>query len=596
MRIDPIDPTPFAEPQCRRDFIRALGLGAAAWTMAPAWAQEATAAKPPGALRLEGADFTAQLPWFYHGLPFDRWQAHDIYSFEANALDLPPGDYAVALLPTGNAAALAVSFDGIRFKEIPVRAGHADLTPFGIRNRMISFYVKGAARGGPPPVRSVLIYPVSTPFATARDSAVRFKKYRRDTLVAQREILQEERWGEFHTLLQKPGFGQPQLRAMFDDVLAWAKRRQVVDPANVHYGAIYSEEDKYDFRDAAAAAVCFSHAWRDTRDPAWRQRALDARAYAFKGQHIKDPANRHRYGAFSHMVEGGFTGAPRYRRLTDQLPRAVGVETCIAVNHLTRTIELGLEPSDEDLRRLELAAGWVAANEFLPGSFRHTEGYTRDIQNPTALGMMALARAYDALAKLGRRPPQSWLDAARRAMRHYLEGQEAIGCWPYEFATIGRGQAYSEHNIPDQGMGVYHFMVACGTSVFRDWPGLQEKMQRAARWWLCMSYIDRRGPRPTINLDDRLATGSLKFSAFTWNRFTAAASLLRIAEHTGQPEPWRSLALRYMEHVHTKLWNRTDPNTAPVVRATREDMKLQTWIQAAEWDAVMLRDMEERLP
>jgi hypothetical protein len=51
-----------------------------------------------------------------------------------------------------------------------------------------------------------------------------------------------------------------------------------------------------------------------------------------------------------------------------------------------------------------------------------------------------------------------------------------------------------------------------------------------------------------------------------------------------------------MEHVYTKLWNRTDPNTAPVVRATRDDMKLCSWIQAAEWDAALLRNMEERLP
>ena len=39
------------------------------------------------ALRLAARDFTAQLPWFYHGLAFERWQRHDIFSFEANALD-----------------------------------------------------------------------------------------------------------------------------------------------------------------------------------------------------------------------------------------------------------------------------------------------------------------------------------------------------------------------------------------------------------------------------------------------------------------------------------------------------------------------------
>ena len=111
-----------------------------------------------------------------------------------------------------------------------------------------------------------------------------------------------------------------------------------------------------------------------------------------------------------------------------------------------------------------------------------------------------------------------------------------------------------------------------------------------------MSRIDRRGPFPTIDLDDRRAAGDLKFSAFTWCRFMAAASLMRIAASSGEQAPWRQLALRYMEHVHTKLWNRTDAATAPVKRATRDDMTLCSWIQAAEWDGVLLREIEEGLP
>ncbi|MBM3862145.1 MAG: hypothetical protein FJ395_21170, partial [Verrucomicrobia bacterium] len=476
-------------------------------------------AKP---LQLAAADFTAQLPWFYHGLAFDRWQPHDIYSFEANALELPRGDYSVALLPAENVKSLAVSFDGTRFTDVAVRDGRAELSQVHITNRMLSFYVKAR-------LKSVLIYPVGKSDAP---------KYRRDIRLAEREILQRESWDEFHTLLRRESFGKKQLRAMFNDLLAWCERRQVLDKADVHHGAIYSEEDKYDFRDALAAAVCFTYAWRDTGEAKWRQRAIAARNYALKGQHIEDATNRNQYGGFCQMGAGGVdrlsTGS--FQRLGDKLPNVTGVETCIAINHLARTFELGLEPREEDLRRLELAAGWVAANEFQPGVFRHHEGSTNDCQNSTMLGAMALARAHDVLEKRGRHPPQSWLDAAQRGMRHYIEGQEAIGCWPYVFASIGRGQAFREHNIPDQGMGVYHFMVACNTPAFRSQPGVEDRMERAAKWWLCMSRIDRRGPMPTIDLDDRKTTGSLKFSAFTWCRFMAAASLLRIAEHTAQPE------------------------------------------------------------
>lgn len=538
------------------------------------------------ALRFAGDDFSSQLPWFYHGFAFDRARRHDIWSFEANGLDLPPGEYRVALQPRARGASVDVGFDGVRFEPAPVRDGRVELGPLRIDNRMLSLYTKT-------PLETVYVWPAGTEFARARDSAVEFKAYRRDIRLAEREILQEGSWGEFYGLLRREGFGRSDLRAMYDDLLAWCARRQVLDPNDRYYGAVYSEEDKYDFRDAAAAAVVFARAWRDTKDPQWRRRALAARSYTYKGQHVDDPQNPQQYGGFCQMVDGkwGLT----FRRLGDTLPKVTGVETCIAVNHLVKTIELGLEPSEEDLKRLELAGAWVAANEFRPGVFHHHEGSDGDCQNSNALAAMALARAHQALERAGRRPPAAWLEAARRGMAHYLDGQEAIGVWPYLFATIGRGQAFHERNIPDQGMGAYHFLVACRTPAFRHEQRAADRMRRAARWWLSTSRIDRRDPRPTIDLDDRKASGALKFSAFTWCRFTAAASLLRIARDSGETEPWRWLALRYMEHVRLKLWNRSDPHTAPVRRATRDDMTLCSWIQAAEWDAALLADMEDSL-
>ena len=76
----------------------------------------------------------------------------------------------------------------------------------------------------------------------------------------------------------------------------------------------------------------------------------------------------------------------------------------------------------------------------------------------------------------------------------------------------------------------------------------------------------------------------------------AAASLMRIAELSGEKEPWQQLALRYMEHVDIKLRNRSDPEKAPFKRATTDEMTLCSWIQAVEWAGVLLREMEERLP
>ncbi|HUT89213.1 MAG TPA: M14 family zinc carboxypeptidase [Thermoguttaceae bacterium] len=550
--------------------------------------------KPGVALRFAGDDFTAKLPWFYHGLPFEKPQDHDVVSFEVNALTLPPGEYTVALTPKVAGPELLVGFDGRTFEPVPVREGRAELTGVPIRNWMLSLYVKarGSDEGGP--LESVLVYPADTPFAVASRVAKPFEEYRRQIRTEEREILGRDHWGEFYALLRREGLSKKRLRAMFDQIVEWCKRRQVLDPENVHYGAIYSEEDKYDFRDAAAAAVCFTYAWRDSGDEEFRRRALLAREYVYKGQNMDDPANKERYGGFVQMVHGAW--GPGMQRLGGPLTPISGVETCIIINLLVKTFELGLEPSPTDVVRLEAAAAWVANSEFQRGIFRHHEGATHDCQNSNALGAMALARAYDALDKLGQSPPHEWLKAARRGLTHFLEGQEAIGCWPYTFATIGRGQAFREQNVPDQGMGTYHFLVACQTPAFRRLPGVEEAAKRAARWWLAMSRIDREDPSPTIDIDDRLARGTLKFSRFTWCRFTAAASLMRIAELSDEQEPWRRLALAYMEHVGTKRWNTTDPDKAPVQRASPGEMTLCSWIQAAEWDGVLLREVEERMP
>lgn len=128
---------------------------------------------------------------------------------------------------------------------------------------------------------------------------------------------------------------------------------------------------------------------------------------------------------------------------------------------------------------------------------------------------------------------------------------------------------------------------ACDSPAFRNLPGTQEAMQRAARWWLCTSRMDREGPIPTIDRDDREARGRLKFSRFTWCRFMAAASLMRIAELTGEQEPWQQLALTYLEHVDTKLRNETNVEKAPFKRATTDEMTLCSWIQAIEWAGVL---------
>ncbi|MFO8078748.1 MAG: hypothetical protein R6V07_00455 [Armatimonadota bacterium] len=541
-------------------------------------------------LRFHAEDFTAKLPWFYHGVEFGAPQESDVFNFEVNGLDLPERRYAVTLVLSEPRECLALSHDGIHFIDTPARDRTIPLAPMDVSARRLSLFFRGDTPEAPTPVSEVHLHPLQTSLSDAASGPL-FTDYVRDIGADESEALR--RWDELWPMLAECDLDTRHLFEMRRALTGWAERRQVRDESDPHFGAVYSEEDKYDFRDAAAAAVAFARIWQGTGDPDWHDRAVDARRYVYAGQHT----DGERRGGWAHMVSGEWGGDHQvdFRRITDPLPPVDGVDTAIIINLLCTAIEAGLEPDGEDIRRLRMGAEWIERSELRPGVFAHHEGATHDCQNSNALAAMALSRAYNTLAAEGADPPGAWLEAAHRGFEHYLEGQEAIGVWPYTFAEIGRGQRFGEQNVPDQGMGLYHFLVAAEALGLAHRSDVRAALKRAARWYLCTSRIDGGGPAPTIDLQYQQEGGGLLFSSFTWCRFMAAAALLRISRITDEKEPWRALALRLMEHVRAKLWNADDREGAPVVASCRPDIKLHSWIAAAEWEAVLLHEMIEGL-
>lgn len=541
-------------------------------------------------LRFRAEDFTARLPWFYHGMDFDPPQSTGIFSFEVNGLDLPETCYALTLVLSEPRSCLEVSRDGAHFIDALARGTLVPMAPVDLSARRLSFYLRADAPGAPCPLSEVSLHPLGMKLVDVPGGPL-FTGYTRDIGADESEAL--ARWNELWPMLRDCDLNGRELFEMQHALLEWAARRQVRDESDPHFGAIYSEEDKYDFRDAAAAAVAFAQAWRRTGDPSWRDRALDARRYVYRGQHEEGE----RRGGWAHMVSGEWGGDHQvdFRRITDSLPPVDGVDTAIVINLLCSSIDAGLVPDEQDLERLRLGAEWIERSELQPGVFAHHEGATHDCQNSNALAAMALSRAFNTLRAHDQGPPEDWPAAARRGFEHYLEGQEAIGVWPYRFAEVGRGQRFGQQNVPDQGMGLYHFLVAADELGLAHRRDVRDALKRAARWYLCTSRIDDADPRPTIDLQYQRDGAGLLFSSFTWCRFMAAAALMRISRVTDEREPWRALALRLMEHVRAKLWNEDDPERAPVVASCRPDITLHSWIAAAEWEAVLLAEMIEGL-
>ncbi len=91
-------------------------------------------------LRFRVEDFSAKLPWFYHGLAFDPPRDHGVHSFEVNGLELPPGPHAVTLIVAEPCDWVAVSRDGLRFERIPVQGDTAPLSTFDLSRGMLSLY------------------------------------------------------------------------------------------------------------------------------------------------------------------------------------------------------------------------------------------------------------------------------------------------------------------------------------------------------------------------------------------------------------------------------------------------------------------------
>lgn len=533
-------------------------------------------------------DFSVRLPWFYFDSDFSQKKLSKVWSFEVNGLtDLSKGNYDLRFFVRKLGVEIEFSWDGREYQKYRMDCRYFEIRNHPITNFMISCYWKDSGHEDKPPVEKVLLTETGKSFPESIEAIASFKKYVRNTLIEEREILKD--WKSSYKIIMNPNFGLNDLKEMFKEIASWIKNRQVMDKNNIHYGAVYSEEDKYDFQDAAAASIVFMRMCKWTGDKEWLERSLIAKEYVYKGQH-NDKKNIDRFGGFPSM--GSFE-TNDYKRLSYPLPAVSGVATCIIGNLLIKLFEEGMEIEKHDVENIKKIGIWIVNNESHPGVFRHHEGDNQDCQNSNALGASILCRIYHFLKQQGKNVPEKWMEAVRRGINHVIEGQEAIGEGPYYFATIGRGQAYNEQSLPDQGMGLYHFLQAMQYEPFRSDRKLHEVILRAARWYLCTSDIEpgTNLVNLTFNPDDK----GLAFSSFTWCRFMCAASLSRIWELTGERQPWQNLSLKLMEYVHKRLWNTKDSNRPPVVRSCVPDIKLVTWIQAVEWDAVLLLELIDRL-
>ena len=528
-------------------------------------------------------DFLEKLPGFYY-----TNRIKDIkpiaYNFEVNGLELVKGKYDIYIEFEKSVSNLKVSIDGESWHMVNLNKGRELLFKcILINNRKISFNLQSDM--DKLPSGEVIIVPTGS--TVDKCSIKKFTEYRRNSSLEERPLYRK--WQSAYEAILSTEFPLSELKTMFGEIVEWSAQRQVQDRNDPHYGAIYSEEDKYSFRDAACAAVAFMHRYRETKIAKWKERARAVVDYCYQGQRFE--AGPDKMGGFGEMGMLDDKNGRNFRRVTDSPSIVSGVETGIIACQLVNAFELGLTLEKRDIEALRHIAIWFDNNEYRWGQFRHHEGAKHDCQNSNAIGAAALTRISNFFQSRDLMSSPRWLVLAKRALIHFLEGQEAIGEWPYIFARTGRGQQYHWKSIPDQGMGLYHLLQCDEYLPFRQLIDESGCLPKIAYWYLLTSRFAEDG---TIILDYESEPGNgIGFSCFTWCRFMACASIAHIWERIGNKEFWQKFVLSQLKFIKQNLWNSTNPKTAPV-RSSVIPLKLHSWIQTAEWDAVLLHEIIDK--
>ncbi|HJN14114.1 MAG TPA: M14 family zinc carboxypeptidase, partial [Armatimonadota bacterium] len=315
-------------------------------------------------LRAAATDFFTRMPWFYHSDDFTQPREHSVWNLEINGLPLLAGHYDLWLNVPEEAPPLEIVGGKLPYR---IEDGWTLLPSMPVPARMLRLEVEH--EGDESPCDKLLIAPEGMELAAVLAAAKPFTRTVRNTRAGEKEHLRD--WQPFHTRLMADDFGIADLESMCAEITDWVANRQVMDPSDPHAGGIWSEEDKYDARDAAAATVCFARRYRQTGAEQWLDRALAARRYVYRSQR-HEPGNANHDGGFVHMVSGMW--GVDFTRLEPPYPGIDGVDTGIIIHQLCRAAELGLPLEEDDRLALRQAGAWIAANEPLPGLFLHHEG------------------------------------------------------------------------------------------------------------------------------------------------------------------------------------------------------------------------------
>ena len=368
---------------------------------------------------------------------------------------------------------------------------------------------------------------------------------------------------------------------MFEEMLEWLAKNQVNNLDDPNNGAIYfPTEDRFCNRDSACMARAFMRQYTLTGDDKWLKKATMARDYVLNVQ----------------KPNGGF---PEMRG-TQESDGGSNVNTPIIAANLIKAYELGLGYTVRDLDALQRMADFVLSLEWQPGSFCHDtnhqhafgerwgdEGSQQDCQNTTALAAMMLKNVYYFLEKnCPEKADVAWIEGAKRAIKHIMEGQDEDGQWPYLVGAEWKDAGH--HSMCMTYLIEAAYCFPCG-----DRSNISKALTRGANWLIDEALLQtKRGTK--INW----ARGRSACLYFTAEYFFIAGSLAHMANLDSESAAsCRHEALELMRYVRNDLWDNINYEAEGPAKLTEAGIKLgYAWFgQSMGWVIYQLDDLIDQM-
>jgi len=538
-------------------------------------------------LRLKPENYITKLPCAYYTDNLDMKIAENIWNFEVNGLP-EDGGYNLHIKFINNVSSAEIKIkDGI-FTNVIIENQSSEI-PVMIRNRILNFDIRLNEKAdckSCPLCEVIMIDPAST-----GNLIHDFVSYKRETKIENCNLLGN--WNASYRRIMAEDFDFEEIMKMRDEIFDWLAARQVLNEDNPHYGAIYSEEDKYCFKDAIFASASFMKKYIRNNDKVWLERAIAAKDYSFKGQYI-NTGDKGKDGAWAAMgiIDDG--EGKNFRRITDKWAQASGVDTFIIGIISGELYDMGLPFTDSQLKQLELAIDWTMRNRIESGWFSHHEGMTLTCVPVNSLAASMIYSIHKVLVNSrGHGLNKEILSEADLSVQNVFQCQEAIGVYPYRRgADFNRGGKYCCENFPDNGIGLQALMYLFKNkySPF-SFDRFSEYFRKTALWYLLSSRWEKDSLVLEYRADEEFLKG-LAFGNFTWCRITMLDVISQIKDHIGNAPFWKQFVRCHLRTIRETLWNHDDKSHAPI-RASVVPIKLVSWIQQAEWATFVLDKLSE---